>query len=116
MKTKRVRWGLLILVAFLLSLPNACTKSWSTMTSYEKAAFFNNFYLKNKKEYEMKTSGSYDFTDDEREVLRVKKQILVEMWPFLVEYNTSIEKGEEPGLATERGLLMLVNKFEEVAR
>ena len=87
--------------------------SWGDLTTKGKAALAMSIYNEQFKTYqEMTSSQSVDLlTEDQKEILRVKRKILTEMKPLLQKYADYVKLGQIPDEDVEATILNYLERL-----
>ena len=80
-------------------------------TPKQKAAFYMGLYNDQYQDYKQKIALP-DLTEDEKEILAVKKQVLSEVYPLITAYDLAIVEGGQDQEATEAEIKALFNRLE----
>lgn len=103
---------ILLLVVALLAwgcIPqNVKVKSISEMTPKEKATWMLSVYNKQFDDT-MAMAQRTDLTEQQKEIVRKKKKILVEVKPYIKTYTTFVDAGGVPAQETEDKIIELLN-------
>ena len=83
-------------------------KRVTEMTPTEKGVWFLSMYNSQDKDYRNMVIRS-DLTNDQKNVLRTKKKIMIQVYPMIKTYNTYIDSGAIPTKAVEDQIIELVN-------
>jgi hypothetical protein len=113
-KNFRSTVAILVLAIFVAGCSNGCSlfqakvKGFTDMTPKEKSAFFMGVYVKNFDET-MALATKPTITEDEKKMVRVKKDILVKMKPVITAYDVIAVGGGTPSSTQETELLRFVD-------
>jgi len=105
----------LLLILFMFALASCAgmqgdVKSFTDMTPKEKATFVMSVYNKQYDSY-LTLYKKGDWTDQEKEVLKVKYELLGEMETYTKLYTGYAETGVAAPAETEEALLALIDKL-----
>lgn len=104
----------LILTVFVWCFISCATmieaqKPFSEMTTKEKTVYLLSMYNKQYDEY-LSLYQKGEHTEEEKEILRTKYELLKEINPYIGLYVTYSENGEIPNDLIEKKLIDLINK------
>lgn len=101
----------LFVVVFLLS---GCTlqnlKSPTDMSAKELSTWAMGIYNAQYDNYEM-LAGQITLTEEHKVILRKKKTIMVELWPYLKLYTTYVDSGAIPTAEIESKVISLIDRL-----
>lgn len=86
----------------------AGVKPLSEMTPKEKATWMMGVYNAQAADYKAMVVRT-DLTDDQKVVLRQKKEIAVQVWPLINTYRTYVNAGAVPTREVEDQIIALIN-------
>jgi hypothetical protein len=102
----------LFFVAVLLVV--GCTidnlKEFGDMTPKEKAAFFLSVYNSSDMNYRAMAART-DLTEVQKEVLRKKRTIMIQVYPLIRSYLTYVESGVVPSVELEQQILTQIDRL-----
>jgi hypothetical protein len=78
------------------------------MTSKEKATWFMGVYNAQDKDYRNVVARP-NLTNDQKEILRKKKEIMIQVYPMIKAYGIYVDSGAIPTKATEDQIIYLIN-------
>lgn len=107
------RTALPLLILFLFALGACATlglKPYGEMTPKEKVVIFFSLYNKQYEDYKIQ-AARVDLTDPEKQVLRQKKKILVDVYPLIQALDLSIVSGQPWDSALENMVLNLLRQL-----
>ncbi len=85
-------------------------KSIVDMTPKEKATLFNKLYVAQYDDYiQMAASGT--LSEDQKQIMRTKKKVLVKIQPLLLDYSNFVAMGLKPTPALEATIIDLLNQL-----
>ena len=103
-----------ILVVLILVLVAGCAslgvKPWMERTPQEKASYFMSIYNKQFTDT-MNMAKNPNITEEQRKVVRVKKDLLTKLWLAIGTYDSIIIRGEIPSLLDEQKILDYINQL-----
>lgn len=126
---------IMVLLAFLFAglvgcqgmLPAASgVKDISQMTPKEKSTWmlgvYNSQYADHRTQtgWQLDTNGNWvkvsnpELSNDKREILQQKKDLLKRMYPLIKIYDGYIEKGVVPSRDTEQQIIDIINRLESL--
>ena len=85
-------------------------KSLSEMTPKEKATWMMGIYNSQAKDYKEMIKRP-NLTNDQKQVLRNKKEVAKKIWPLLNTYRTYVNSGAVPTRQTEDQIIGLINEL-----
>jgi heptaprenylglyceryl phosphate synthase len=104
----------LIVFCLAVLLVGSCTfdnlKPFDEMSAKEKAAFFMSVYNSSDMNYRAMASQP-DLTEVQKEILRQKKQIMIQVYPLIQSYNTYVDSGVVPSVELEQNILTNIDKL-----
>jgi len=107
---RRVLFGLL-LVLFLLG----CAQLTGTQSPLSKQEQFimsvKSFYISQYKDYEYLALDPSKLSEEQKIILRKKKEILVQVKPLIDTYDAMLKAGQTPTLAQEQAIIILLNQI-----
>lgn len=107
---KQVRITLILVLLALVGCAHVAEKPWSERTPKEKAIWMDGIYNVQYDEYQVRAARA-DLLEDERKVMRVKKQIFIEIWPLLKSYSKYAEAGVVSPVELEMHIINLLNRL-----
>jgi PBP1b-binding outer membrane lipoprotein LpoB len=117
MHRRKSNVAVLLLLAFLIAgCSNGCswvqstTKGFTDLTPKQKSTFFMGIYKKNFDET-LALATRPTITEDEKKMVRVKKAVLVKMYPAIKAYDVLIVDNTATSAAKEAELLGLVDQL-----
>jgi hypothetical protein len=111
---KRKLFPVLLFVMIAAFMSCATSKPFNEWTPKEKAGWFLGTYNAEYDDY-MLQAKSPNLTDAQKQVLRVKKEILTQVAPMLGAYAGYVEKGVIPPSELELQIMQLLNRLAEAA-
>lgn len=102
--------GLLVIALAGITACASPQKPWADWTPKEKSTFMNATYNQQYDDY-LIVSKSPNLTEDQKEILRTKKKVFVEIWPLLKTYSQYAQGGQVPTLMLEAQLMRLLNRL-----
>ena len=104
---------IVIIAACLIRVFCSCAtiqaqKSFSDMTTKEKTVYIMSMYNKQYDEY-LSLYQKADLSNEEKETLRKKYDLLKEIYPYIAIYVNYSETGEVPSEVIENKLIDLIN-------
>lgn len=111
--SRRRSVALLLVLAVLVAgcaTMGITVKPWGDMTPKEKASQFVQTY---NRQYEdtIFMATNPNITEAQKSVVRVKKAVLVKVWPMIKLYNATVVGGGVPSAADEQAILQLINQL-----
>lgn len=110
----RVRFLIPLLLVLVLALVASCAefsvgpKPFDEMTPKEKATLMMGMFNSQARDYKAMVARP-DLTEDQKVILRKKKQILDTVRPMIKTYNTYIEHGAVPSQEVEDRIMQHLN-------
>lgn len=109
----------LIVVAFLLVSfgcmhKEGSLKPVSEMTPKEKVTFFMSVYNAQADDYKAMIAKP-NLTNEQKQVLREKKEVLTQVYPFIQSYKTYVDAGAVPSPEVEASIMDLINQLTSTA-
>jgi hypothetical protein len=107
---------MLMLVILIASVSGGCqlfgtkVKGFTEMTPKEKSTFFMGVYNKNFDET-MAVATKPTLTEDEKKMVRVKKDVLTKMKPVISAYDAIAVTGVTPSAESEKAILGLIDQL-----
>ena len=99
---------------FLFFLVLACAsigvKSIDQMSGKERATFFMNIYNSQVADYRALVAMG-NLTEDQKEILRIKRRIMVEVYPLIETYNVWVDNNAQPSVELEAQIIDLLNRM-----
>lgn len=130
---KKILFALVILTLFAtffvfnnctISSTNVGNKTYTDMSSTEKATWMLSFYNSQYADYMIKNgytrldtnsewvkTREVNLSEEEKEFLRKKKKILQEVYPLISLFSEQSQFGGTPSRETEEKILQLLNSF-----
>lgn len=99
---------LVFLSGCIFSLKGESPKRIDEMTPKEKATWFMGIYDAQDKDYRNMVVRS-DLTNDQKEILRKKKEVMIQIYPMIKAYNVYVDSGAIPTKIVEDQIIQLVN-------
>jgi nitrogen fixation-related uncharacterized protein len=100
---------LLVLVAFMVACAMQGMKPVSEMTPKEKATWMMGVYNSQYDDYKSQAAISDSLTDEAREAMRKKKEILTQVWPLIKMFNGYVDTGALPDREVEARIIDSLN-------
>ncbi|MBV6343418.1 hypothetical protein [Candidatus Magnetobacterium casense] len=110
MRIAKVSTLILICIVFATACATVGIKDYSTMTPKEKAYFFLATYNKADAEYRIQAVMP-NLTDKDKELLRAKKAVMVEVYPLIDAYKMAVEQNVTIPPTLEPLILSLLNRL-----
>lgn len=85
-------------------------KPISEMTPKEKSSFFMSVYNKEYDNYLDVYTAPGELSEEQKTVLRKKKEILTKVYPYIEQYSDYVAAGAEPSKATEENIIRLLDE------
>jgi polysaccharide pyruvyl transferase WcaK-like protein len=85
-------------------------KPWDERTPTEKSSYFMAIYNAQFRDTVAMASNP-NITNDQRQIVRAKKQILSELWPAIQAYDTVVVHGGIPTQLSEQAILDYINRL-----
>ena len=104
---------LVLFLAFIYGCPGLIPgdlKSPAEMTPKELSTWANGIYNAQYDNYEILAART-DLTEDYKVMLRKKKEILTELWPYLKLYTGYVDSGAVPTAELEAKIIGLVDRL-----
>jgi disulfide oxidoreductase YuzD len=121
---------LLMVLIFLMALSSCAmgtAKSISEMTPKEKTTFMLGVYNSQYADYMSQTGYSWDgekkeyvkistptLSDERKEVLKKKKEILTKLYPLIKIYDSTVNSGAAPNREVEQQIFDLLNNLQSM--
>jgi hypothetical protein len=99
----------LCIMAAALALAAACATA--PATPKEKAVWMMGIYNRQFDDYQVMVARP-DLTDAQKEILRQKKKVLVEVKPLIAAYDGCIQQGTAPSPQLETQITDLLNQLQ----
>jgi len=103
-----------ILIVLILVLVAGCAslgvKPWMERTPQEKASYFMSMYNKQFTDT-MNMATNPNITQEQRKVVRVKKDLLTKLWLAIGFYDSAVIRGEVPSILDEQKILDYINQL-----
>ena len=110
---------IMMILALAIFAAYACTgcagqqvKSFTEMTSQERATFFMKLYNAQYDDYIFWQDQV--LTDEQRKVMREKKKVLTQVYPLIMTYNMLVDCGGQPEPEQAEAIMTLINKLLEL--
>ena len=107
---RRVLFGLL-LALFLIG----CAQITGTQSPLSKQEQFimsvKSFYISQYKDYEYMVLDPSKLSEEQKIILRKKKEVLVQVKPLIDTYDAMLKAGQTPTLAQEQAIIILLNQI-----
>jgi len=100
----------LFLFLFVMACVSTGVKSIGQMSPKEKATFFMNVYNSQVADYRAVVEAG-NLTEDQKEILRMKRKIIVEVYLLIETYNVWIDNDAEPSVELETKIIGLLNRM-----
>lgn len=112
MMQRRIRLSFVVVCLFFLM---GCVtpggegpKPLSEMTPKEKATWMMGIYNAQARDYKAMVARP-DLTNEQKEVLRKKKDVMTQVWPMINTYNAYVDSGAVVNKSTEDQIIKLIN-------
>jgi len=106
---------LILLSVFLFSLSVSCIpqqgkglKTIAEMSAQERASWFLGIYNSQDRDFRNMVARP-DLTNEQKDILRKKKEIMTRVYPMIKTYNTYVDSGAVPTKAVEDQIVQLIN-------
>ena len=109
MRRLQVSLVLVVAVLFLIGCPQGM-KSLDEMTPQEKAVWMLSVYNAQYDDYLFQVDKP-DLTEDDKKILREKKEILKEVYPLIELYTGYVDSGVIPTLETETLIMQNIDRL-----
>lgn len=109
------RINVVVLIAFLLAVlgcgGQSQIKPITEMAPKEKATWMLGVYNAQYKDYQQQAAMADSLTEEAREVMRAKKEILTKVYPLIKMYNGYVDTGVLPDKEVEEQIITLLNSL-----
>lgn len=109
------RKGMFVFVVILMIFLFSCVpgqksdlKSISDMTPKERVTWMLSVYNSQTRDYKAMVAKT-DLTNEQKEVLRKKKAIMIQVYPMINTYTTYVDSGAVPTKEVEDQIIDLIN-------
>jgi hypothetical protein len=103
-----------LLVSFGCIHKEGSLKPVSEMTPKEKATFFMSVYNSQAEDYKAMIAKP-NLTNEQKQVLRKKKEVLTQVYPLIQSYTTYVDAGAVPSPEVEASITDLINELTSTA-
>lgn len=69
------------------------------------------FYVSQYKDYEAMTVDPSLLTEEQKQILRIKREVLIQLKPMIDTYAALVDSGQTPTLEQEQAIIQLLNKL-----
>lgn len=101
---------LVIAIVFLIGCPQQGLKPLNEMSPQEKATWMLSIYSAQYDDYKLQVVKP-DLTDDQKNILREKKKILLEVDPLIDQYTGYVDTGILPTMEIET---LIINNLDRL--
>lgn len=112
-KARAISLIIAVLFLFVACATTTGTNSPTSPLSKEKK-FINSaksFYVSQYKDYEFMTADPSKLTEEQKQILRVKYDVLNQVKPLLDAYSAMVDTGQTPSFEQEQAITQLLNKI-----
>ena len=92
---------------------NVQIKPITEMTPKERATFFMAVYNDQAENYKTLTLDPTVLSDEQKQILRAKKKIMVEVYPLIALYTTYVDSGAMPDEAMEKQIIGYLDRLAQ---
>ena len=112
-KSRAIYDGMLsIVIVCVLMMVLACTANINALDQHKKLDYqFMQGYMAQVSDYTQQSSRT-DLTDAHKELLRHKRDILVQVYPLIKTYDQYVQSGQVPTAEMQTSILNLMNQLE----
>jgi len=119
MRTKPTRAFMIFALAFCMTasvimqgcpLMGSDAKSYSEMTPKERATYITSVY-NDQYELYLREAKIPDMTEEKKTVMREKKRLMMQMYPYIATYNNYAERGVFAPEDIEMAVMDIMNKL-----
>jgi len=110
MRKLQVSLALVIVAVFLMGCSTNGIKSLDEMTPQEKGTWMLSLYNDQYDDY-LRQVSRVDLSDGEKDILREKKNILLEVYPLIELYTEYVDSGVLPPTETETLIMQNIDRL-----
>jgi len=114
MYKKRIVFVMLAMMFIFSGCAGNQIKPIQEWTPLEKATWFMSLYNSEYTSYQAQASAPF-LTEEKKAVLRIKKQVLTEVYPLIMLYEQYVDDGKIPSEALENQINVYFDRISEAA-